>query len=171
MATLDCLRHPHHISLIDRHSLRAKLQHLGDEYYNVDALPSHQGVLAPKFDVYEIDTSGQSSSSSSNVVPQSVTGWLLVGDLPGVRLDDVKIEWIDESIIFIRGRIPSATGHIMTSLQAFDGLQAAQLKPLHRDRQEGSFERSVTFPMKVQTQTLEMDVKDGVLLLKVSRAE
>lgn len=171
MATLDCLRHPHHISLIDRHSLRAKLQHLGDEYYNVDALPSHQGILSPKFDVFEIDTSGQSSSSSGNVVPQTVTGWLLVGELPGVRVENIKIEWIDESIIFIRGKIPSATSQSMTSLQGFNGIQAAQLKPLHRDRQEGSFERSVTFPMKVQTQTLEMAVKDGVLLVKVLRAE
>ncbi|KIW51369.1 hypothetical protein PV05_10099 [Exophiala xenobiotica] len=168
MATLECFLHPHHISLVDRHSLRAKLQHVGDAYYNVDALPSHHGVLAPKFDVFEIDSSGEGGSESS-AVPESVTGWLLMGDVPGVRPEDVKIEWIDEKIIFIRGKVQGSTALNLDSLEAFQGIEIAHLKPLHRERQEGSFERSVTFPEKVKVKNVDIAVQDGLVLVKVLR--
>jgi hypothetical protein len=96
MSSLECLLHPHHISLVDVHSLRAKLRHAGDAYYNIDGLPSHRGVQAPKFDIFEID--GDTS------------GWLLVGNVPGVKSkEEIRVEWVDGTTIFIRGTLATAS--------------------------------------------------------------
>jgi len=101
-------------------------------------------------------------------VAKSVTGWLLIGDVPGVRPEDVKIAWTDETIIFIRGRVPGATAHTLDSWEGFRRIQIAQLKPLHRERKEGCFERSVTFPEKrVKVKNVDIAVQDGLVLVKV----
>ena len=59
MATVSCVFHPHHVSLIDTHSFHAKLQYVGDSYYNIDGLSSHKHVLTPKFDVLDVARSRQ----------------------------------------------------------------------------------------------------------------
>jgi HSP20 family molecular chaperone IbpA len=102
-------------------------------------------------------------------VAKSVTGWLLIGDVPGVRPEDLKIEWIDETIIFIRGRVPGATAHTLDSWEGFRGIEIAHLEPPHRKRQEGSFERSVTFPEKVNVKNVDIAVQNGLVLVKVLR--
>lgn len=159
----------HHISLVDRHSLRAKLQHVGDAYYNIDGLPSHDGLVAPKFDVYEID-SLPANADRSDVDIKNITGWLIVGDIPGVKLSDIKIEWVDDIIIFVRGRIPSATGQTLNRFDGFRGIEAINLKPLHKERQEGSFERSITFPTKADVKDVRVEVENGVVLIRVLKA-
>jgi HSP20 family molecular chaperone IbpA len=125
-------------------------------------------VLAPKFDVFEIDSSGEGGSESS-AVAKSVTGWLLIGDVPGVRPEDVKIAWTDETIIFIRGMVPGATAHTLDSWEGFRGIEIAHLKPLRRQRKEGSFERSVSLPEKVKVKNVDIAVQDGLVLVKVLR--
>ncbi|KAK5027531.1 hypothetical protein LTR13_009463 [Exophiala sideris] len=160
---------PHHISLVDRHSLRAKLQHVGDAYYNIDALPSHEGVLAPSFDVFEIDSLASGDDHSNSDV-QNVNGWLIVGDIPGIKLSDVKIEWVDQSVLFVRGRIPKATGQTLNRLDGFRGIEAVNLKPLHKERQEGLLERSITFPTIVDVEDVRVEVENGVVLIRVLTA-
>ncbi|KIY03570.1 uncharacterized protein Z520_00261 [Fonsecaea multimorphosa CBS 102226] len=150
MATLDCLLHPHHISLVDTHSLRAKLHHVGDAYYNVDGLPSHRGVLAPKFDVFELD--GDSA------------GWLLVGDLPGIdSADAIKIEWLDGSTVFLRGTITTS------SIPTFGEAGSRIMKTVHKERHEGLFERSVTLPGKADIKGTKVEVRSGVVFVRIPK--
>ncbi|OAL36211.1 hypothetical protein AYO20_04625 [Fonsecaea nubica] len=150
MSTLECLLHPHHISLIDTHSLRAKLNHVGDAYYNVDGLPSHRGVLAPKFDVFEIEG--------------DVGGWLLVGDLPGIdSADDIKIEWLDGSTIFVRGKKETS------SIPTFGETGSTIMKTVHKERHEGLFERSVTLPAKANANGTKIEVKSGVVFVRIPK--
>ncbi|KIW23517.1 uncharacterized protein PV07_11709 [Cladophialophora immunda] len=150
MSTIECLLHPHHISLVDTHSLRAKLKHAGDAYYNVDGLPSHRGVLAPKFDVFELDG--------------GTTGWLLVGDLPGVEsTDEIKIEWLDASTIFLRGKLATA------SIPTFGETESRVMKTVHKERHEGLFERSVTLPAKADANGTKVEVKAGVVFVRIPK--
>ncbi|OAP63251.1 hypothetical protein AYL99_02478 [Fonsecaea erecta] len=150
MSTLECLLHPHHISLVDTHSLRAKLNHKGDAYYNVDGLPSHRGVLAPKFDVFELDG--------------GATGWLLAGNLPGIEsADEIKIEWLDGSTIFLRGTLATS------SIPTFGETVSRIMKTVHKERHEGLFERSVTLPAKADANGTKVEVKNGVVFVQIPK--
>ncbi|KIW65568.1 hypothetical protein PV04_07815 [Phialophora macrospora] len=150
MSTLECLLHPHHISLVDVHSLRAKLNHAGDAYYNIDGLPSHRGVQAPKFDIFEIDG--------------HAPGWLLIGNVPGVTSEkEILVDWLDVTTIFIRGKLAT------TSIPTFGETESKILKTVHKERHEGPFERSVTLPAKADPESLKVEVKDGIVYVKISK--
>ncbi|KIX01476.1 uncharacterized protein Z518_09202 [Rhinocladiella mackenziei CBS 650.93] len=153
MATLECLRHPHHISLVDTHSLRAKFNHAGDAYYNIDGMPSHHGVMAPKFDVYEMPSEE----------------WLIVGDVPGLTTEGAEIEWLEESTVFIRGKLNSSTMTTLTETEGLGLINPAILKPLHKERHEGSFERSVTLPGKADIKGAKVMVKNGVIFVRIPK--
>ena len=179
MTSLACLRHPHHISLVNTHSLRAKLNHAGDVYYNVDGLPSHHGVLAPKFDVFEIGsisttTSGQNSVSTSSggggeAGGQSTTEWLVVGEVPGLRAEDITIEWLEEATLFIRGKLSTSAVPCLSEADALGQSETTNSRPLHKERHEGPFERSVTLPAKAEIKGVKAEVKDGLLFVRVPR--
>lgn len=140
MSAISCFFHPHHVSLIDTHSFRAKLQHAGDPYYNVDGLPSHKNILAPKFDVFE-----------------KGDAYLLVGEIPGVKATEpISFEWLEDQTLFVRGEIDSR--------EADD--KGDDIKRLHAERHVGQFERSFTLPMKVDPKSLQATREDG--LLKIS---
>jgi len=66
-------------------------------------MPSHGGVSAPKLDVLDVDTGGQSKKQQQLKQRCSARhhGSAPLGDLPGVRLEGVKLERIDETVIFI----------------------------------------------------------------------
>lgn len=160
MSLLDHFRHPHHISLVDTHSLRAKLQHSGDIYYNIDGLPSHKGVLAPKFDVFELTSATPATTEpEAKASLEHVTGWLIEGEVPGLKTEDIKIEWLEEVTIFIRGTLSTS------SVSQVEGTP----KPLHKERQEGTFERSVTLPTKADTKGVKVEVKEGVVYVTVPK--
>lgn len=150
MSTLECLLHPHHISLVDTHSLRAKLRHTGDAYYNVDGLPSHRGLLAPQFDVFEVD--------------ERAAGWLLVGNVPGMKsIEEIKLEWLEDTTLFIRGRLAT------TSIPTFGQTESKILKTVHKERHEGAFERSITLPAAADTKGLKLEVKDGLVFIRIPK--
>lgn len=142
MATFKCFFHPHHVSLIDTHAFRAKLNHVGDPYYNVDGFPSHRGVLAPKFDIFETKSS-----------------YILIGEVPGLLPSSkVNYEWLEDQTLFIRGNVDP--------LSSFDGDKAAEVKTVHSERQVGNFERSFTFPGKVKPD-IEQKREDGLLKILI----
>jgi HSP20 family protein len=140
MAGISCFFHPHHVSLIDTHSFRAKLQHAGDPYYNIDGLPSHKHVLAPKFDILEKEDA-----------------YLLVGEIPGVKgKEHISFEWLEDQTLFVRGDVDSREAEE----------KGDDIKRLHMERHVGKFERSFTLPSKVDPKSLAATVEDG--LLKIS---
>jgi len=142
MSALSCFLHPHHVSLIDTHSFRAKIQHAGDPYYNIDGL-SHKDVLAPKFDVIETEHA-----------------FFIVGDIPGVKAKElVSFEWLEDQTLFVRGH--------MDSLEAEQ--KGDNVKKLHIERHVGRFERSFTLPTKVDPKSLEATLEDGLLKISVRK--
>lgn len=173
--------HPHHISLVDTHTLRAKLHHAGDPYYNIDGLPSHHGVLAPKFDIFEIHSATPESSrnaptgtAEATESPQtsdtaSLTGWLVVGLLPGLDIEDIKIEWAGESTVFVRGKLYPTSLAKLREAEGFGSIQPSDLKSLHRESQEGPFERSLTLPAKADIKDVKVGMQGGVVFLRIPK--
>jgi HSP20 family molecular chaperone IbpA len=105
-------------------------------------------VQAPKFDIFEID--GDTS------------GWLLIGNVPGVKSEeDIRFEWVDGTTIFIRGTLATA------SIPTFGETESKILKTIHKERHEGPFERSVTFPTKADPESLKVEVKNGVVYVRI----
>jgi HSP20 family protein len=142
MSALSCLLHPHHISLIDTHSFRAKFQHTGDPYYNIDGL-SHKNVLAPKFDVTETEHD-----------------FFIVGEIPGVKSKElVSFEWLEDQTLFVRGHTDS-----LEAEQKGD-----KVKKLHIERHVGNFERSFTLPTRADPKSLEATLEDGLLKIHVRK--
>lgn len=142
MSALSCFLHPHHVSLIDTHSFRAKIQHSGDPYYNIDGL-SHKDVLAPKFDIIETEHA-----------------FSIVGEIPGVKTKElVSFEWLEDQTLFVRGQIDS-----LEAEQKGDNVRR-----LHIERHVGKFERSFTLPTKVDPKSLEATMEDGLLKIGVRK--
>ena len=137
MSPVSCFFHPHHVSLVDTHSFRSKLQHVGDPYYNIDGLPSHQNILAPKFDILEKEDT-----------------YLLIGEIPGLKSKElVSFEWLEDQTLFVRGHIDSREAE-----EKGDNIQR-----LHIERAVGNFERSFTLPTKVDPKSLEATLECGLL--------
>jgi HSP20 family protein len=140
MSAISCFLHPHHISLIDTHSFRSKLQHVGDPYYNIDGL-SHKGVLAPKFDVTETENA-----------------FIIVGEIPGVKAKElVTFEWLENQTLFVRGHFDKPETE-------------QNVKRLHIERHIGNFERSFTLPSPADPKSLEATLEDGLLKIRVRKA-
>ncbi len=148
MATLKCLLHPHHISLIDTSSWRAKLHNVGDPYYNIDGLASHRNVLSPKFDIFETDSH-----------------YVLIGELPGLAQDSqVHYEWLGNQTLFVHGHIDRTFGES----RATDAGISKTTKTLHLERHVGDFERSFTLPEPVNTD-VEHKLENGVMTVRIPK--
>jgi HSP20 family protein len=155
MATLKCLFHPHHISLLDTHSFRSRLNNIGDPYHNIDGLQSHRHLLAPKFDIFESETS-----------------YILVGELPGVKAKaEITYEWLEDQTLFIRGHVAAETATKSTEGGEGKDSGAGTWKPLHVERSVGDFERSFTFPGKVVTEGMEVELGGGLLRIVVLKVK
>jgi HSP20 family protein len=142
MTAISCFLHPHHVSLIDTHSFRAKFQHTGDLYYNIDGR-SHKDVLAPKFDVTETENA-----------------FFIVGEIPGVKTKDlVSFEWLEDQTLFVRGHTDK--------LEAEQ--EGENVKKLHIERHIGNFERSFTLPTRVDPKSLEATLEDGLLKIRLRK--
>ena len=154
MDSISCFRHPHHVSLIDTQSFRSRLAHVGDPYYNIDHLHSHQGLSAPKFDILE-----------------SENAYFLVGELPGLTTKDgISFEWLDDQILFLHGRVdPGEIENHFKNLAPSKVEGKAKMKTIHCERHFGPFERSFTLPMKVNSSSLEMSLDNGLLKIMVQK--
>src|ERR1022692_3753019 len=93
MATLSCMLHPHHVSLLKNQfsvqSLMHSFEDRVDPYYEIDGGRSHRGINSPRFNISETETA-----------------YLLDGELPG--LADKKqliVEWMQNQLLIIRGKI------------------------------------------------------------------
>jgi HSP20 family molecular chaperone IbpA len=107
MATLNCILHPHHVSLTHTpftlQSLFHSFQDRVDPYYEFDGGSSHKGVAAPRFNVTETETA-----------------YILDGEFPGVGdKSKVIVEWLQNQVLIIRGTIsPADTEPVTDPFQA-----------------------------------------------------
>jgi HSP20 family protein len=82
---------------------------------------------------------------------------LLKADLPGVKPDAVQVE-LDENVLTIRGERPSDF--------------APEERRYHRvERPTGSFERSIALPQGVLADRIEATFDDGILTVRIPKAE
>jgi len=94
MATLNCILHPHHTSLIRQpYTIQSLLHSYADHidpYYEFDRIPSHKGVSVPRFNVTETKSE-----------------YHLAGEIPGVTdKSSITVEWLLNQVLIIRGEIP-----------------------------------------------------------------
>jgi HSP20 family molecular chaperone IbpA len=96
MTTLNCILHPHHVSLMRTpltfHSLFHSSEDRIDPYYEYDRMPSHKGLHRPRFNVTETETA-----------------YLINGEFPGVSdKSKISVEWLQNQVLIIRGFISPA---------------------------------------------------------------
>lgn len=111
MATLSCVLHPHHVSLIRTpFTLQSLFHSYGDRidpYYEYDAARSHKGLGRPCFNVTETEKA-----------------YLLDGEIPGVGdRSHITVEWLQNQVLIIRGIITPADAETAT-----DPFQAGEQK-------------------------------------------
>jgi HSP20 family molecular chaperone IbpA len=111
MATLNCILHPHHVSLIRTpfalQSLLHSFEDRVDPYYEYDGARSHKGLGRPCFNVTETETA-----------------YLLDDEFPGVEdKSTITVEWLQNQVLIIWGFINPADTE-----KAADPFQAGQLK-------------------------------------------
>lgn len=96
MATLNCILHPHHVSLARNpwtvQSLFHSFEDRIDPYYSIDGSSSHKGLGRPRFNVTETETS-----------------YILDGEFPGIRdKNQISVEWLLNQVLIIRGTVGPA---------------------------------------------------------------
>lgn len=102
MATLNCILHPHHVSLMDHpfslQSLFHSFEDRVDPYYEIDGSRSHRGLGRPRFNVSETETA-----------------FILDGEVPGVaEKSQIAVEWMQNQVLIIRGITKPADTETMT---------------------------------------------------------
>lgn len=137
--------------------------------------------FSPKFDVRE-----------------SVSGYELAGELAGIRQDDIEIEFVDANTLVIKGHTPRDSGHVKSSdvekahkatveddeeeqqqiakktQQGGDVTETkrheeVQYKYWVRERPVGEFQRTFSFPGKVDRDGVKASLKEGVLKVFVPK--
>lgn len=139
--------------------------------------------FSPKFDVLE-----------------NARGYELIGDLPGIRQDDIDIEFVDSNTLVIKGHTERENGHVKSSDventqkkatveddEAEEEQQVArktaqggdvtetkrhedvQYKYWVKERPVGEFQRTFSFPGKVDRDGVKANLKEGVLKVLVPK--
>lgn len=90
-------------------------------------------------------------------VTESEEGYLLRLDLPGVAREDLSIEFHD-GVLTLAGERKS-------------DVDAEHYTHLCTERRHGRFERAVNLPKDADPQQIEATLRDGVLTVRVAKAE
>ncbi|PYH89604.1 Hsp20/alpha crystallin family protein [Aspergillus ellipticus CBS 707.79] len=89
-------------------------------------------------------------------VRETKDAYILDGDLPGVKKEDVTIEFSDPSTMNVKGRtVRSASGE--------------EGSWWFSERAMGEFRRSFSFPARVDREHVEAKMADGVLSIQVPK--
>jgi HSP20 family protein len=78
--------------------------------------------------------------------------YLVMVDLPGVKSEDVSIEFNDQMLTISGSRVPVETGQSQVA-----------------ERPYGSFTRNLTLPKGVESDQIKADYHDGVLELHIAK--
>lgn len=101
------------------------------------------------------------TSAGTSVLPVDLyeTGdeVVVVASVPGVRSEDIEIS-VQADVLTIRGASPAAES-------------ADQVKYHRRERQGGQFVRQLVLPISVDSERAQARFEDGVLTLRLPKAE
>lgn len=184
MAALNCILHPHHVSLMRDpytvQSLMHSFQDRIDPYYGLDGGRSHKGLDAPRFNVCETETA-----------------YLLDGEFPGVTDSSlITVEWLHNQVLIIEGVTKPASPKMATEpvqqnhnglerspkhgeeLRTLESVQLEVMKEkpvvnyprqLLNERRIGGFQRSFTFPSEVDAENMKAGLSNGLLRIVVPK--
>ncbi len=82
---------------------------------------------------------------------------LVVAEMPGVSKNDIDISAV-EGILTISGKRP-------------DGREKEGVAVLRRERCGGDFEKQIRIPTKIQNERIEASFAEGILTIKLPKAE
>ncbi|KAF3390565.1 30 kDa heat shock protein [Penicillium rolfsii] len=149
------------------------------------------GDFAPLFrllDDYDLHRSNRQTTSTRTFHPrfdvrESENSYHLDGELPGIAQKDISIEFTDANTLVVKGRTEreyhssdfnnEAAGE-EDSTVAKSGDQAQTTKPTHRywasERSVGEFQRSFTFPGRVDQDNVKANLKNGILSIVIPKS-
>jgi HSP20 family protein len=110
---------------------------------------------AMRSDWFGIRTTGRGAFPPVNVFEQG-EDFAVVAELPGVKKEDLDIQ-VKGATVRIRGR------------KAID--YGENVSVHRRERAAGEFDRVVTLPAQIDASKVKADYRDGVLTLRLPRAE
>jgi len=120
--------------------------------------------------------------------------YLLEADIPGVNKEDIDIEWVDDSVLSLRGHrskefsgytYPATEGNLnvegggkkskslttKTQSSVIPAGEDASRRTWARERSYGAFQRTFRFPTQVDQNGVSASYKDGTLRVLVPKAE
>jgi HSP20 family protein len=126
-------------------------------YHPLDALFDLQKALEARLDSdwLRSATGGGGAYPPINVFQQG-DSLIAILEVPGVNKEDLEIQ-AKENTIRISGR---------KTISYPDGVSVHR-----RERLSGSFDRTITVPMQIDTDGIKAEYRDGVLALHIPRAE
>ena len=126
-------------------------------YHPLDALFDLQKALEARLDSDWLRgaTGGGGAYPPINVFQQG-DSLIAILEVPGVNKEDLEIQAKDNTIR-ISGR---------KNIAYPDGVRVHR-----RERLSGSFDRTITVPMQIETDGIKAEYRDGVLALHIARAE
>jgi len=179
------LMHPHHVSLLAHPSkiqvLKRQVEDRIGPHFDIDYGESHRGLIAPRFNVCEIERA-----------------FLLDGELPGVADKcHITVEWVHNKVLLVHGVIPPAEVDVDCdplidgldnnlchapkhgkATRTLDGVPVLELPkdpvteyPIRilNERQIGEFQRSFTFPTDVEPDEMKASMAHGLLRIVVPK--
>jgi HSP20 family molecular chaperone IbpA len=126
-----------------------------DDYHDHRSQPAARS-FSPRFDVHETNEA-----------------YHLDGELPGVAQKDVNIEFSDHQTLVVKGRIEHEY-RTPEPQESAKNSEKTDAKPARRfwasERSIGEFQRSFTFPTRVNQDNVKASLKDGILSIAVPKA-
>ena len=124
-------------------ALREEVDELFENFFGAPAIAPTLEMTIPSIDVAETDEAIEIKT-----------------DLPGIKAKDVNVE--------IRNNFLTISGETQEEKKSEEG----NGRKYHRiERRSGSFSRSVRLPCDVQQDKIDAELKDGVLSVKLPKAE
>ncbi|CAG7925121.1 unnamed protein product [Penicillium olsonii] len=116
-------------------------------------------TFSPRFDVHETEDS-----------------YHLDGELPGIAQKDIEIEFADHQTLVVKGRTEyeRRTSDQDADEDSQQTESDSQAKPTRRfwatERSVGEFQRTFSFPSRVDQDKVKASLKDGILSIAVPKA-
>lgn len=128
-----------------------------DVHRSARSQPTTQ-TFSPRFDVHETDNA-----------------YHLDGELPGIAQKDIEIEFSDHQTLVVKGRTEyeRRTSDKDSDEDSEQTESASQSKPTRRfwssERSVGEFQRTFSFPSRVDQDKVKAGLKDGILSIVVPK--
>lgn len=138
------------------------------------------GDFAPLFrllDDYDVHRSARNQPAAQSFTPrfdvhETDDAYHLDGELPGIAQKDIEIEFSDHQTLVVKGRTEHED-RTSDPQESKDDSEQTDTKPTRRfwaiERSVGEFQRSFSFPTRVDQDNVKAALKNGVLSITVPK--